>query len=85
MILYYFSSTLMPQLTSKGLEFVHKYKTTKHLVDSFPRLIVVNVATDGKIIGEFDDADWKVITFVTSALEFEDHLYLGNLNCNFLG
>uniref|UniRef100_A0A0R0IEQ8 Strictosidine synthase conserved region domain-containing protein n=2 Tax=Glycine max TaxID=3847 RepID=A0A0R0IEQ8_SOYBN len=72
-------------LTSKGLEFVHKYKTTKHLVDSFPRLIVVNVATDGKIIREFDDADWKVITFVTSALEFEDHLYLGNLNCNFLG
>ncbi|RDX69396.1 Adipocyte plasma membrane-associated protein, partial [Mucuna pruriens] len=84
------------QLTSEGLEFVHKYKITKHLVASFPRLInlvngakekamVVNVATNGKIMKKFDDGDGKVITFVTSALEFEDHLYLGSLNSNFVG
>ncbi|RDY08432.1 Protein STRICTOSIDINE SYNTHASE-LIKE 4 [Mucuna pruriens] len=84
------------QLTSERLEFVHKYKITKHLVASFPRLInlvngakkkamVVNVATNGTIIRKFDDGDGKVITFVTSALEFEDHLYLGSLNSNFVG
>ncbi|KAL2327286.1 hypothetical protein Fmac_020713 [Flemingia macrophylla] len=84
------------QLTTEGLEFVHDYKITKHIVASFPRLVnfvngaktkaaVVNVATDGKIVRKFDDGDGKVITFVTSAVEFEDHLYLGSLNSNFVG
>ncbi|KAK7304006.1 hypothetical protein RJT34_14984 [Clitoria ternatea] len=84
------------QLNSEGLEFVHNYKITKHLTASFPRLIdrvngakkkamVVNVDTQGKIIRKFDDDDGKVITFVTSALEFEGHLYLGSLNSNFVG
>ncbi|KAK7328801.1 hypothetical protein VNO77_22924 [Canavalia gladiata] len=83
-------------LTSEGLEFVHYSKITKHLLASFPRLfklvtgvkkkaMVVNVATNGKIIRKFDDDDGKVITFVTSAMEFEDHLYLGSLNSNFIG
>ncbi|KAK7411848.1 hypothetical protein VNO78_03291 [Psophocarpus tetragonolobus] len=84
------------QLTSEGMEFVHNYKITKHLVASFPKLInlvngakkkamVVNVASNGKIIKKFDDGDGKVITFVTSALEFEDHLYLGSRSTNFVG
>ncbi|KAG4990761.1 hypothetical protein AAZX31_09G068000 [Glycine max] len=84
------------QLTSEGFEFVHNYKITKHLVASFPRLInlvngckkkatVVNVATNGRIIRKLDDSDGKVINFVTSAVEFEDHLYLGSLNSNFVG
>lgn len=84
------------QLTTEGLEFVHEYKITKHIVASFPRLInfvngaktkatVVNVATNGTIVRKFDDGDGKVITFVTSAVEFEDHLYLGSLNTNFVG
>lgn len=87
---------LMSQLTSEGFEFVHNYKITKHLVASFPRLInlvngckkkatVVNVATNGRIIRKLDDSDGKVINFVTSAVEFEDHLYLGSLNSNFVG
>ncbi|XP_061362520.1 protein STRICTOSIDINE SYNTHASE-LIKE 4-like isoform X2 [Gastrolobium bilobum] len=84
------------QFTSEGMEFVHTSRLSKHLLASFPRLIklvngatkmatVVNVATDGKIIRKFDDSNGKVITFVTSALEFEDHLYLGSLNSNFVG
>jgi len=78
------------QLTSNGLEFVHTSKASKHLIATFPRLIelvngvykkaaVVNVAADGKIIRKFDDPNGKVMTFVTAALEFEDHLYLGSL------
>ncbi|XP_075673793.1 protein STRICTOSIDINE SYNTHASE-LIKE 4-like [Castanea sativa] len=84
------------QLTSEGLEFVHSSKVSKHMIAAFPKLIkrvngvfgkamVVNVATDGKIIKKFDDPEGKVMSFVTSALEFEDHLYLGSLNSNFVG
>lgn len=84
------------QLTSNGLEFVHTSKASKHLIATFPRLIglvngvhrkatVVNVAADGKIIRKFDDPNGKVMSFVTAALEFEDHLYLGSLNSNFVG
>ncbi|KAI8553310.1 hypothetical protein RHMOL_Rhmol05G0004900 [Rhododendron molle] len=84
------------QLTSGGLEYVHTSKALKHLVATFPKLIervkgmhtkatVVNVATDGKIIRSFEDPDGDVMSFVTSALEFEDHLYLGSLNSNFIG
>ena len=47
--------------------------------------MVVNVAADGKIIRKFDDPDGKVMSMVTSAMEFEDHLYLGSLNTNFIG
>ncbi|KAB1209510.1 Protein YLS2 [Morella rubra] len=84
------------QLTSDGLEFVHTSMASKHLVATFPKLIrivngvykkaaVVNVAADGKIIRKFDDPNGKVMSFVTSALEWEDHLYLGSLNSNFVG
>jgi hypothetical protein len=86
----------MLQLASNGLEFVHTSKASKHIIATFPRLVelvngvyskaaVVNVAADGKIIRKFDDPNGKVMTFVTAAFEFEDHLYLGSLNSNFVG
>ncbi|XP_028796652.1 protein STRICTOSIDINE SYNTHASE-LIKE 4-like [Neltuma alba] len=84
------------QATSEEMGFVHSSKVLKHLVASFPKLgnvisgtnkkgMVANVGSDGKIIRIFDDSEGKVMTFVTSALEFEDHLYLGSLNSNFIG
>ncbi|KAL9362344.1 hypothetical protein Peur_045129 [Populus x canadensis] len=84
------------QVVSNGLEFVHRSKPSKHLVASFPKLVnlvigvkrkatVVNVAADGKIMRKLDDPDGKVMSFVTTAFEFEDHLYLGSLNTNFIG
>ncbi|KAF8388714.1 hypothetical protein HHK36_025394 [Tetracentron sinense] len=84
------------QLTSNGLEFVHTSKAAKHLVATFPKLIekvkgmhkkamVVKVAANGKIIIKFDDPNGTVMSFVTSVLEFEEHLYLGSLNSNFIG
>lgn len=86
----------MQQITSKGMEFVHTSKALKHLLATFPRLIglvhglhrnamVVNVGVNGKITKTFDDSNGKVMSFVTSALEFENHLYLGSLNSNFVG
>jgi len=84
------------QLTSEGWEFVHASKAAKHLIATYPSLIkkvngvygkasVLHVGADGKIIKKLDDPDGKVISFVTSAFEFEGHLYLGSLNSNFIG
>ncbi|XP_057969297.1 protein STRICTOSIDINE SYNTHASE-LIKE 4-like [Malania oleifera] len=85
------------QFTSKGLEFVHTSRAAKHFLAAFPGLMklvigvgkgatVVNVAADGQsIIRKFDDPSGSVMSFVTSAVEFEDHLYLGSLNSTFIG
>ncbi|KAJ4708761.1 Strictosidine synthase [Melia azedarach] len=84
------------QLSSRGLEFVHTSKATKQLIASFPKMIklfipadrkatVINVAPNGNIIRKFDDPTGNVMSLVTSALEFDDNLYLGSLNSNFIG
>jgi len=86
----------MLQVTSERMGFVHASKVSKHLVALFPRLVnlinsvtksamVVKVTTEGNIIKKFGDNDGKKITFVTSAVEFEDNLYLGSLNTDFVG
>ncbi|XP_062091130.1 protein STRICTOSIDINE SYNTHASE-LIKE 4-like [Humulus lupulus] len=83
-------------LSTEGLEFLHKSKTLKKFIATFPKLVeqvkglerkatVVNVAADGKITKKLDDCDGKVMKFVTTAIEFEDHLYLGSLSSNFIG
>ncbi|GMH16584.1 hypothetical protein Nepgr_018425 [Nepenthes gracilis] len=84
------------QLASSGFEFVHTSKLVKHLIATFPWLfnlvfgahksaMVVNVAANGQILRILGDTDGGEISFVTSALEFEDHLYLGSLSSNFVG
>lgn len=47
--------------------------------------MVVNVETNRKIIKGFDDPIEKVMSLVTFVLEFDNHLYLGCLNCDFIG
>ncbi|KAM7275931.1 hypothetical protein ACFE04_017797 [Oxalis oulophora] len=77
-------------------EFLLPNKAFRHLLATSPKLLnplipasknpsVVNVAEDGQIIRKFDDPDGKVMSFITSAYEFEDHLYLGSLGSNFIG
>lgn len=88
--------TYMLQLTSDGMEFVHSSRAVKHLIATSGKLVelvngvhkkamVVNVGTDGKIIKKLEDPNASVMSFVTSAVEFEDHLYLGSLQNNFVG
>ncbi|KAF2287123.1 hypothetical protein GH714_038347 [Hevea brasiliensis] len=84
------------QFVPDKLEFLHSSISSKHLVASFPKLVklvngayrkakVVNLAADGSITRMFDDPNGRVMSFVTSAFEFEDHLYFGSLNANFIG
>jgi len=75
---------------------VHTSKVFKHLIALFPRLfnlissatksaMVVKVDTEGNIIKKFGDNNGKIINFVTSAIEFENHLYLGSIKTDFVG
>ena len=86
----------MLQLTSDGLEFVHSSRAAKHLIATSEKLVelvkgvhkmamVVNVGADGKIIKKLEDPSGSVMAFVTSVVEFEDHLYFGSLQNNFIG
>ncbi|KAL0308408.1 UNVERIFIED_CONTAM: protein STRICTOSIDINE SYNTHASE-LIKE 4 [Sesamum radiatum] len=78
------------------LRYVYRSRAFKYLIRAVPELgqwvvgankkaMVVNVGSDGKIIRGFDDPTGKVMAFVTSALEFEGHLYLGSLHTDFVG
>ncbi|KAJ8621311.1 hypothetical protein MRB53_029840 [Persea americana] len=78
------------------LDLVHRSKMVKHLGAMYPKLaqlfgfgrgsaMVVKVGADGKILKMLDDSQGKVMSFVTSALEYEGHLYLGSLDSNFIG
>lgn len=84
------------ELRSWPLEIIHQSKVAKHLLAMSPKLIklingvmqkatVVNVGGDGKILKKLDDPNGKVMSFVTTALEHEGHLYLGSLATNFIG
>ncbi|PIN25465.1 putative alkaloid synthase/Surface mucin Hemomucin [Handroanthus impetiginosus] len=78
------------------MRFLYTSKASRYLIRAFPKLsqwvtaahkkaMVVNVGSDGKMIRGFDDPAGKVMGFVTSALEFEGHLYLGTLYNDFIG
>lgn len=84
------------QSRSWTLDLVHRSKMAKHLGAMYPKLaqlfgfgrgsaMVVKVGADGKILKMLDDSQGKVMSFVTSALEYEGHLYLGSLDSNFIG
>lgn len=84
------------QVTSQRMRFVQTSKIAKRILATYPSLIsymlrvdekatVVNVDTDGRILRRLDDPDGKLMTFVTTALEYEDHLYFGSLANNFIG
>ncbi|KAL2251017.1 protein STRICTOSIDINE SYNTHASE-LIKE 4 [Sesamum indicum] len=84
------------EIVPNRLRFVCGSRAFKYLIRGIPKLghwvvgaynraMVVNVGSDGKIIRGFDDPTGKVMAFVTSALEFEGHLYLGSLHTDFVG
>ncbi|KAH0455417.1 hypothetical protein IEQ34_015449 [Dendrobium chrysotoxum] len=84
------------QIRSRWLDLIHPSPLAKLVIAAFPKAVelikpmkngamVVNVESDGKIRRMLDDYDGGVISTVTSALEHEGHLYLGNLRSNFIG
>lgn len=84
------------ELRSGGLNLIHGSALAKRAMAAFPELLefirpvkrramAVNVAADGTIRRALDDSDGSVMSFVTSALEFDGHLYLGSLGTDFIG
>ncbi|XP_010261823.1 PREDICTED: protein STRICTOSIDINE SYNTHASE-LIKE 4-like isoform X2 [Nelumbo nucifera] len=79
------------------LELINKSKLAKRFVANFPKLksniiasimrkaTVMNVGIDGNVIKMLDDSSGEVMSFVTSAMEFEKQLYVGSLSSNFIG
>jgi len=47
--------------------------------------MAIKVAANGTIIRALDNSDGIVMSFVTSAREFEGHRYLGILATDFIG
>ncbi|KAK8969727.1 Strictosidine synthase [Platanthera guangdongensis] len=84
-------------LRSPWLDLIHPFPLAKRSVAAFPkvarelsrtvgrRAMVINVDADGKMKTVLDDSDGRVVSFVTSALEHEGHLYLGSLYMDFIG
>uniref|UniRef100_A0A1D1XGH1 Adipocyte plasma membrane-associated protein n=1 Tax=Anthurium amnicola TaxID=1678845 RepID=A0A1D1XGH1_9ARAE len=85
------------QLSHRRLRMLHRWKTLKRVIATSPNLVklvqatnssamVVNVPADGgRIARMLDDSEGKVMSCVTSAVEFEGHLYLGSLGTDFIG
>ncbi|KAL9153932.1 hypothetical protein ABFS82_10G080500 [Erythranthe guttata] len=76
--------------------FMYVSWALKYVIRVFPRLgkwmiglqnkaVVVNIASDGSVVRSFDDPTGKMMSFVTSALEFEGYLYFGSLQNDFIG
>nr|ADE77910.1 unknown [Picea sitchensis] len=83
-------------IRSRTLEFVYRYGILKHVFATYPNLLewigfeksramVVKVGEEGEPIISLEDPNGKVMSFVTSANEVGNYLYLGSLNANFLG
>ncbi|WOL01059.1 adipocyte plasma membrane-associated protein-like [Canna indica] len=87
------------KLRSTGMDLIHRSATVKKVFAvAFPEIasvkflgamkkgaMVANVGSDGKIRRVLDDSQGKMMSFVTSALEFDDHLYMGSLLSDFIG
>ncbi|XP_072971668.1 protein STRICTOSIDINE SYNTHASE-LIKE 4-like isoform X2 [Typha angustifolia] len=84
------------QLRSTRLDLIYRSSIAKRIIASFPTLLaiskptvkgamVIKVATDGRITQMLDDSSGRVMSFVTSAMEFRGNLYLGNLAMDFIG
>ncbi|KAL7136876.1 hypothetical protein ABFS83_10G059200 [Erythranthe nasuta] len=76
--------------------FMYVSWALKYVIRVFPKLgkwmigrqnkaMVVNIASDGSVVRSFDDPTGKVMSFVTSTLEFEGYLYFGSLQNDFIG
>ncbi|KAJ0987494.1 hypothetical protein J5N97_005850 [Dioscorea zingiberensis] len=83
------------QFRRPGMDWIHKWGLFKKVLSMYPTIfelmhtpraaMVANVASNGTLIRVLDDADGRVMSFVTSALEFDGHLFFGSLQNNFIG
>ncbi|GAY53993.1 hypothetical protein CUMW_153190 [Citrus unshiu] len=85
-------------MNQTGVRAIQSCPDKWKLLEAYPELInlliplgndagaqVVKVDTDGKIIKDFNDDNATDISFVTSAVEFEDNLYMASIQSKFVG
>ena len=86
------------QMNQTGVRAIQSCPDKWKLLQAYPELInlliplgndagarVVKVDTHGKIIMDFNDPNATYISFVTSAVEFEDNLYMASIQSKFVG
>ena len=84
------------QLRSPWFDLITRWTLTKRVAASFPALLerikatmkgamVAQVSESGEIVRVLDDAEGKVINFITSVTEFDGDLFFGSLSTNFIG
>ncbi|MFI3588531.1 hypothetical protein, partial [Klebsiella pneumoniae] len=84
------------KMDASRMKIVNSSKLIKYILAAYPKLIfriipigggaqVVNVAENGTIIRNFDDPTGHVMSYVTSGLQVDDHLYLVSLSSDFIG
>uniref|UniRef100_A0A0A9HTT5 Strictosidine synthase conserved region domain-containing protein n=1 Tax=Arundo donax TaxID=35708 RepID=A0A0A9HTT5_ARUDO len=87
----------LQQLNSPLLDLTGGRSIAKRVLASFPALVerakaglrrramVAQVSENGDILRLLDDSEGKVMGLVTSATEFDGHLYIGGLGADFVG
>ncbi|ESR58955.1 Str synth domain-containing protein [Citrus sinensis] len=86
------------KMNQTGVRAIQSCPDKWKLLQAYPELInlliplgndagarVVKVDTHGKIIMDFNDPNATYISFVTSAVEFEDNLYMASIQSKFVG
>ncbi|KAH9769040.1 Str synth domain-containing protein [Citrus sinensis] len=86
------------KMNQTGVRAIQSCPDKWKLLQAYPELInlliplgndagarIVKVDTHGKIIMDFNDPNATYISFVTSAVEFEDNLYMASIQSKFVG
>ncbi|KAH9804675.1 Str synth domain-containing protein [Citrus sinensis] len=84
------------KLDARRMKVLNSSKLIKHVLAAYPKLFsrfitlgggahLINVAEDGTIIRNLVDPTGQLMSFVTSGLQVDDHLYMISLTSNFIG
>lgn len=87
---------MLLQLDARRMKILNSSKLIKHVLAAYPKLFsqfitlgggahLIHVAEDGTIIRNLVDPTGQLMSFVTSGLQVDDHLYMISLTSNFIG
>ncbi|GAY37650.1 hypothetical protein CUMW_030670 [Citrus unshiu] len=84
------------KLDARRMKILNSSKLIKHVLAAYPKLFsqfitlgggahLIHVAEDGTIIRNLVDPTGQLMSFVTSGLQVDNHLYVISLTSNFIG